>query len=252
MKKIEECTVNTVDEFFPELVPKLGVQRTPVYRGQRNIDWAILPTLLREDLNRTEFADWASLEATQIMKFKQRSAGLLNCQPQSELEWRAQATHRGLPTALTNWTDNGFVALYFATEKSEDESDGVVWRIVPGETGMEISQDHEQVPNTSGVYFPHHHNRAMENQRICFLTHPLPEGGKHAESFENYYRSSDTNMHLGKIRIPHFEKESIRAKLAMTGTDARALFPDLSGLCSQIQEEIYTHTDSYNWIVEAA
>ncbi len=250
MKEIENYTIGTIKDYLDELVPKLGSQRTPIYRGQKDYDWGLLPGLLRENLARAEFGNWASLEATQMMKFKQRSTDLLNCQPQSELEWRAQATQRGLPTTLSSWTENGMVALYFATELKEDESDGVVWRIIPGDSGMEISQDHEQVPEKPGVYFPRHRDRAMENQRVCFLTHTLPDGGREPVSFEDQYCSGNARMHLCKIRIPHSEKETMRAQLATLACDTRMIRPDLQGLCAQIQEEIYTHTNSYNWIVE--
>jgi len=250
MKTIEECKARSLDEYFSELVPKLRFQRTPVYRGQASINWSLLPGLLREDLARAEFGNWASLDAVQISKFKKRSAGLLACQPHSELEWRAQGAQQGLPTALSSWSENGMVALYFATELSDDESDGVVWRLLPGDSGMEISQDHEQVPGKPGIYFPRYRDEAMENQRVCFLTHALPEGGGTPMAFEDYYPSSREELQLCRIRIPHVEKESIRSSLATIGMDARSLFPDLRGLCTQIREEMYTHTNSYNWIVE--
>lgn len=252
MRDYETCTAASMESFVIELTEIMAHDRTPVYRGQRDIDWGILPPLLREDLERTEFADWNQFEAVQMLKFKQRASGMLGCQPHSELEWKAQAAHRGLFNSLSAWSDSGLVALYFATEETPDEKDGVVWRLLPGDSSLEIGQDFEQVPDRAAIYRPRFLDPSMENQRVCFLAHPVPGIDTCPQPFEDHYRSGGERMHLCQIRIPHCEKRELRQKLALMAVDARSLFPGLSGVCGQIREEARSHSDAYEWVFEAA
>ena len=253
MKEIESNSIFGMGEFADELVPQTGFRRSPIFRGQRSVEWSIQPRLLREKIKKTEFKNWRNLEAAQLMKFKQRSADELVREPHSELEWRAQAAHKGLPTALSSWTEDATVALWFATAPTKEESDGVVWQLLPGDTSLEIDHDHEQVPERPAIYRPRHRDDAMRNQRVCFLSHPLPEEACDPVPFEDYFRfSKKERMHLYQIRIPHEAKADLRAKLAVMGKDAHFLFPGLGGLCGQIQDEMYSHTDSYEWVFKEA
>jgi len=253
MREIEDCCVGEMESFVSELTQIMSHNRIPVYRGQSDVDWKLLPGLLREDLMQTEFSDWTGLDAMQMMKFKQRSSGMLPCQPHSELEWKAQATHRGLLTSFSSWTECGLIALYFATEKTPDEKDGVVWRLMPGDSSMDLSQDHEGDPGRPSIYRPRFLDRSMENQRICFMSHPIPEGGSGPQAFEDYYSNSTMErMSLCRIRIPHYEKDELRKKLALLAVDARTIYPGLQGVCGQIREEIHSFTDSCDWVFDAA
>ncbi|MEX2580823.1 MAG: FRG domain-containing protein [Verrucomicrobiales bacterium] len=240
------------------MVPRLGFQRTPVYRGQAANGWSILPTLFRERLDRTEFSSWTDLEAALLIQLKQRARGEIGYDPTTELEWMSVGQNYGLPTRFSTWTENALVALYFATEPSEANVDGVaadgvavdgvVWRIMPGDANLVISQDYEQVPEKPQVYLPQNTTTAMLNQKTCYLCHPLPSENADPESFEDHYELGDDNICLTRIVIPAGEKEFIRRRLATMGIDRRMLFPGLHGLCRQIKEETYFHTDAYEWV----
>lgn len=223
-----------------------------MYRGHARCDWPILPALFREKLEDTGQVCWTQLEAALILNFKQRSPGELGWEPHSELEWLATAQCYGLPTRLTSWSENGLVALFFATAATGDEADGAVWSLLPGDASLVVAQDYEQVPERARFYRPQHGDAARRNQRSWLLSHPLPERDLPPVSFDDYYRGSDERMHLCQIRIPHAAKAGIRRQLAMVGIDSRFLFPGLRGLCRHIQEEMYWHTDSYEWIFDAS
>jgi hypothetical protein len=247
MRKIENVCVGSVDEFLHEMVPQLGFHRTPIYRGQASHAWTLLPPLLREAVAKTEFASWAELEGAVLLRLKQRSRGELGYEPMSELEWMSVAQEYGLPTRLSSWTENALVALYHAT-KSYCDDDGVVWRILPGSDNLTISQDYEQVPEHARIYVPQSRTQAARNQKTCFLTHPLPQEDAKPECFEEHFELGEDRMHLARIVIPSTEKEFIRRRLATMGVDSSTLFPGMEGLCQQIREEIYCHTDSYEWV----
>jgi hypothetical protein len=88
----------------------------------------------------------------------------------------------------------------------------------------------------------------MLNQKTCYLCHPLPAEDAVPETFEEYYELGDERMHLAKLVVTGSEKAFIRRRLATMGIGARTLFPGMEGLCEQIREEIYSFTDSYEWV----
>ncbi|NNE94305.1 MAG: FRG domain-containing protein [Verrucomicrobiales bacterium] len=254
MREIETTEIHTVQAFVEEIVPNLGFQRQPVYRGQADIGWRLVPSLLRESIGQSEFKNWDDLECALAFQFKQQAGQpfLGGETPGTELEWRAIGQHFGLPTRFTSWTENALVALFFATENRRDESDGVVWRILPGDRDLILTQDFEQVPDRPQLYFPKHGHPEILAQKTCFLSHVLPEFDTPAISFEDHYEScSEDRLHLCQIVIPHEFKSSIRHHLRGMGIDHRTLFPGLRGLCGSIREKIYAHTDSYEWVFAA-
>jgi len=248
MRKIETTRVEDVERFLLEMVPRIGFQRAPIYRGHASADWGLYPELFREKLDRTEFSSWADLESALLIQLKQRARGELDYEPMTELEWMSVAQHFGLPTRLSTWTENALVALHFATERTDSDTDGVVWRMMPGNAKLVISQDYEQLPERTQIYLPQKATAAMANQKVCYLCHPLPEENANPESFEDHYELGDDNICLTRIVIPAGCKDFIRSRLATMGIDQRMLFPGMRGLCRQIKEETYFHTDAYEWM----
>ncbi len=248
MREIETIEIGSIEDFLQEMVPPLGFQRIPVYRGQASRAWKLFPPLFREAVAKTEFQSWSELEAAFLIGLKQRGRGELGYEPSTELEWLAQGAHHGLPTRFSNWTENALVALFFATEPGQPEEDGVVWRLMPGERGLVISQDYEQIPEQAKLYRPQQPNAAMLRQKTCFLSHPLPKEDAAAESFEDVFELGSERLSLARLVIPAAEKAFLRRRLATMGIDHRALFPGMGGLCRDIREELYSHTDSYEWV----
>ena len=251
MREIETIEIAGMEEFLQEMVPQLGFQRNPVYRGQSSGEWKILPPLFREEVARTEFKSWAELEAAFLIGLKQRGRGELANEPATELEWMAIGSHHGLPTRFSSWSENALVALFFATDPSRSEEDGVVWRLMPGDTSLMISQDYEQVPEQARLYRPQRPVPAMLNQKTCFLSHPLPKEDASPECFEDHFELGSERISLARLIIPASEKAFLRRRLATMGIDHRAMFPGMGGLCLDIREELYSHTDSYEWVFPA-
>jgi hypothetical protein len=52
--------------------------------------------------------------------------------PESEIDWLLLAQHYGLPTQLLDWTENPFVAIFFALgEGGDGNRDGCLWALSP-------------------------------------------------------------------------------------------------------------------------
>ena len=73
MREIETVVVLSIESLLEEMVPRLGFQRTPVYRGQASSEWSLLPSLLREEVARTEHKSWAELESAFLLSLKQQA-----------------------------------------------------------------------------------------------------------------------------------------------------------------------------------
>lgn len=246
--RIEEVTVGSLETFLPEVVPTLAFDRIPIYRGQARHSWAVLPGLLREDLSATEFGSWTDLESSLLNRWKQRARNDLAAEPATELEWMALGQHHGLATRLTAWSENALVALWYATAPDSLNEDGVVWRILPGDDSLNVRLDYEQVPDAIRLYQPPRRSAAQRNQRTICLSHPVPEDSGAPTSLEEYLESARERLHVARITIPADCKQDLRQELAKIGVDAYLLNPGLGGLCEQIGNEIYRHTDSYEWV----
>ncbi|HRQ87648.1 MAG TPA: hypothetical protein PLA50_02555, partial [Bacteroidia bacterium] len=107
---------------------------------------------------------------------------------------------------------------------------------------------YEQVPEQPRLYRPQRPDVAMRSQRVCFLSHPLPGEDAAPETFEEIYEYGSDPVILSKLVIPAEWKPYLRRRLAMMGIDHRTLEPGLRGLCQDLRNEIYSHTDTYEWI----
>lgn len=248
IREIETVSVGSIESLLEEMVPRLGFQRTPVYRGQASAEWRLLPPLFREEVAKTDQRTWAELEAACLFSLKQQARGELAHDPATELEWIALGAHHGLPTRFTTWSENALVALFYASDPAFPDVDGVVWRIMPGDPSFNISQDYEQIPELPRLYRPARPDVAMRNQRVCFLSHPLPKEDAAPETFEEVYELGTDRLVLTKLVIPAAWKGYLRRRLALMGVDHRFLNPGFGSICRDLREEIYCHTDSYEWI----
>jgi hypothetical protein len=248
IREIEIVSVGSIETLLEEMVPRLGFQRSPVYRGQASADWKLLPPLYREEVAKTDQKSWAELEAAFLFSLKQGARGELAHDPVTELEWMALGAHHGLPTRFSSWSENALVALFYATDPAFPNVDGVVWRIMPGEASFTISHDFEQIPEQPRLYRPARPDLTMRNQRVCFLSHPLPKEDAAPETFEEVYELGSDRLVLSKLVIPADWKGYLRRRLADMGVDHRLLNPGLGSICRDLREQIYCHTDSYEWI----
>lgn len=249
MREYEEITISHVESLISEVPPLRGAHQSNYYRGHADGGWEINPSLFRMNLEKTNHQSWLDVANSNNLRFKQLAPSDVRSHMASELEWTATACHHHAPTNFTAWSEAALVGLYFATEETKDEADGALWRLMPGTDEFTIFQDYEQVPDAPRFYHPQYRTEEMMAQRVCFLTHPFPDSNMPPVSFENRYNTSDDPMNLCKITIPHFAKRDIRRQIAALGFDSRNIFPGLKGIGRQIAEDIYTNSDSYNWIM---
>ena len=91
------------------------------FRGERNSDTPLLPTLYRDAL--------AQYENPLLQMFRARAAGYHDAVPDVERtdQWLFLAQHVGLPTRLLDWTEGALLGLHFALKYREP----IVWMLNP-------------------------------------------------------------------------------------------------------------------------
>jgi hypothetical protein len=226
---------------FMKVVQNLTGSEKVLYRGQRH-QWE-----LKAKLGRIKPRNGTLLETEKQMlsEFKRKSVPWLPSVPTDDLEWLALAQHHGLATRLMDWTENPLTGLWFAVRNPPEKQDGdaqpgVVWclkvpedRILPQEPKHDIEKDVFSAKKTM-VYRPRHISARIAGQAGWFTVHHYITKEKRFGVLELHpiFKGS-----LTKINIPGDHFPSLRKTLASMGTNDATLFPDLVGLCDQIERD---------------
>jgi hypothetical protein len=105
--------------------PDIGRFRSNyAFRGVSDKDYIMANSFLRN------CGEKRHLEYHLLRNFK-KYAQLKDCgDAHSDWKWLTIAQHHGLPTRLIDWTYSPFVAMHFATDKTDKfDKDGVIWHV---------------------------------------------------------------------------------------------------------------------------
>lgn len=141
MPKKSENTVRSLSDFLARVERVQAKAKNSLwYRGVGDATYKLVPALYRHE--KTKGAkELAKLEWEIMTRFKQRSLPYLSRPLVDEWETLFFMQHYGVPTRLLDWTENPFIALYFAlmSAKSADRknaeqrfsADAALWILDP-------------------------------------------------------------------------------------------------------------------------
>jgi hypothetical protein len=131
--------MSSVSDFFNDveaIKKKISTEGCdfPLFRGHANDTWSLIPTLLRITMDKAKadpyYKDPFHLEAPLFHDFVGLAGSSLK--PTSSWEILYLMRHHGVPTRLLDWTENLFVALYFALVDDPSQiSNPCVWILNP-------------------------------------------------------------------------------------------------------------------------
>ena len=208
-----------------------------LFRGQ-NVDKPLIPKYARTinyllDDQAIKADEILKVERERFLEFKRRAGWLIDKSPQTEWDWLGLAQHHGLETRLLDWTENPLVALYFAFENCQlgYHQDSVVWMLKVSKSDI-IVPTLETSPfstDKTKIFRPTIVSHRMTAQAGWFTAHKLINKKKFIPLEKNRrYKGS-----LAKLELRVMPGDVLKF-LTRVGVNPASLFPDLDGLCRQL------------------
>jgi hypothetical protein len=215
---------------------ELSNYRAYIYRGQREPEWKLMPSIDRIEGIRT-------LKVDTLNEFKQASRGRRGSSPAklNDDEWRAIGQHHGLKTSLLDWTESPFVAVFFSFATARNENNLPKDRIVYAISKQAIKNKCEEIKkNNPGTILTGtdaidiisplvDDNARLVSQRGLF-TKSL-RFGNDIESWVRKYFKGNTGAIMVKISVMESlgDRNNFLRFLNRMNINYLTLFPDLDG-----------------------
>lgn len=225
----------------------------PWFRGHGNAAWELEPGAYRNPRTRRVAGSDYYSEKQLLQTFKLRAPTYLSHIPSSDWEWLFLMQHYGLMTRLLDWTEGALIALYFAVRDNDGKSDAAVWAMSPWWLNKQTTGSFDLfraddslvkglAPGTDKhrlrgrlplAITPIQANARIVAQRGTFTIHGTERG-----SLDRLAKARGRKPPcLQRILIPGDSVSGIRRELAISGINEALVFPELSGLCREIQTD---------------
>jgi hypothetical protein len=221
----------------------------PVFRGQANAAWELVPALLRS-------GPYERLVEDRLLREFQRGARpFLRQPPMGRLQWMALGQHHGLPTRLLDWSESALVALFFAIQEHhcidgaprvERTEDACVWMLnrarlharhaLPEQIVLVDAAEREWPANLRAliegesdgalVFATAHVSARMPVQKATFTLF-----GRRADELEKLRHDP---MLMCQYRISRQLVPMLTRALELAGITRSTLFPDLDGVAGEV------------------
>jgi hypothetical protein len=220
------------------------------FRGHAVDSWPLVPGLYRS-------GSMPELERELHRDFRLKSAPLLASsrgmpwRPEGALEWMFLMQHYGLPTRLLDWTESYLYALWFAVADLQVRSDAAVWVLDPWMLNKE-TLGYRSVPTAEDFSLRKYalsgdRRRVLARQpvavrptfasdRILAQNGAFTIHGRIPTPIERQrLRINRGKERLRRIVIAGDARRSLLGQLQRAGISFTTLFPELTGLCSELR-----------------
>lgn len=231
------------------------------FRGAGNSSHTLVPSLYRHPKIKTP-DELLALESQLLTRFRERAQPMVGKQlPQDKLEMLFLMQHHGMPTRLLDWSENAFIALFFALSTVERDESGdptgsaCVWLLRPiswnktvqahitysgepfsvGDSRLthgyvEIGDRTQLMDKPIAVYGVHNSPRIVSQRGVftMFGRSPLP--------LEDHFSDGDfPENSLIKIEVRKSYQDDMLKQLMSLGIMDSTVYPDLDGLAREIK-----------------
>jgi hypothetical protein len=271
MAKIRERTIESFKQYV-SLIERMQSKATNSlwYRGCGGGNSVLIPSLYRHKTKRKK-ADIEELERRLMTRFRQRSIPLVDRQLNEDWDTLFFMQHYGIPTRLLDWTENPFIAFYFAvmsgrfsarhrnrknSPKLKFSREATIWILDPvAWTNFALKQQ----SYTGGVLTPgdstlsrykpltrfdemHIHPVALygahNSPRIVAQRGVFTIFGQNTVSMEIVYdKDKFPRRSLTKLILPKDALPDMRKSILSHGFTESVVFPDLEGLAKETKRE---------------
>lgn len=246
-------TISTLSELVNKIEIGLNNGDGPRwFRGSGNYeDHELIPTLFRHPDVKNGTQDPLQLEDRLHAKFEQTSPPFIGAaQPKSKFEQLFLEQHYGIPTRLLDWSENPFIALYFALSSQEKGKTPCVWELDP------IALTRASLNNPGLARIPEPRDNAAQSfleqlrDPIAPRNDPIAIYANHTNPRIVAQRGTFTIFGVGKIPLEKLSYASsclkcylidasvandLLRKITSIGYTHSVIYPDLSGLGAEIK-----------------
>lgn len=231
------------------------------FRGVSKTVHALVPSLYRHPTIK-DSTELLGLEGRLVTRFRERAQPMVGRPlPENKLEMLFLMQHHGMPTRLLDWSENAFVALFFALSAAEKNDDGLsigascVWLLRPvlwnktvqshinyggdpfsvGDSRLtngyvEVGNGAALMQNPVAVYGVHNSPRIVSQRGVFMLF------GSSTDPMERVYSSGAFEQDaLMKIEITGGHQDNLFNELTSAGVLDSTVYPDLDGLARELR-----------------
>jgi hypothetical protein len=271
MPKVKEKTIDSFKKYVA-LVERMQskAKNSLWFRGCGDGSKGLIPSLYRHKTKKKK-EEIEELERRLMTRFRQRSIPLVSRPLNEDWDTLFFMQHYGIPTRLLDWTENPFIAFYFAVmsgkfsathRKSQDGPilkfskdatiwvlDPVIWTnhaleqqsyaggvLTPGDGGLNrykpLTKFDDMNSQPVALYGAHNSPRIVAQRGVFTIF------GRNTIAMEKVYdndafpRRSLTRLVLPKNALPQ-----MRRSILSHGITESVVFPDLEGLAKETKRE---------------
>lgn len=220
------------------------------FRGSGNHPaYELVPSLMRHAEVVADPSNALTYEMRLKARFLQTSAPFLKSTPPTDFDWLFLQQHYGVPTRLLDWTENPYIALYFALSSSRPDMDACVWMLDPvGWNKKALNNDRlERVPDPTmpqaleflkdpgGDFAPSDPIAILGNHTNSRITAQRGNFVMFCRSIDSMDKKDYAADSLVCLRVPAAKKQLLHGNLLRIGYTHSVVYPDLSGLGTEIK-----------------
>jgi FRG domain len=225
------------------------------FRGQRDVEWGLEPSLLRDRRDTTPPDDIRNIEDLALRIFRPQAHMFVSPPLLAKVWttpcWWALMQHHGAPTRLLDWSASPYVAAYFAV-LDQSAKDGVVWCFCANRLRKAAELICGVPPPFEDKAAPCWYDAALKKYSMAEVVMPLEfnfassercaaQQGKFTMAFQvdaphDELIGQAASVYTQKIIIPYAQKAKFLLRLREMNITGAALFPGVDGLGQSVKE----------------